>query len=175
MAMIAGSVTVNDDEIHAGDGLALPRYEALKTARASWLPKPDDLDEPIETLKAKVTAAKEELAAASTDEAKRKAEGKVAALQSGVDSMVQMRATLVANRLGTLRGIAAEATATASADILYIQANAELVTDNLKAQVSTSTVLGRTPDPNDPNVEIQPPAAPVDLPTAAVGGAVRIQ
>jgi hypothetical protein len=39
MAMIGGSVTVNDDETESGTGLALALYLALKTAHAADLPQ----------------------------------------------------------------------------------------------------------------------------------------
>lgn len=56
----------------------------------------------------------------------------------------------------TQRGIATWANAIAAAIVGYVQANAV-------ARVVTE-VLGRTPNPNNPNTNIQPPAAPVDVP-----------
>jgi hypothetical protein len=46
MAMIGGSVTVNDDETESGTGLALALYLALKTAHAADLPSLAVVDAP---------------------------------------------------------------------------------------------------------------------------------
>lgn len=126
--MIAGSVTVASDETHTGTGLALARYEADKASMvaAGMLPSLP-------------------LLAATT------------APYSTARPVEQTDIDLTkAGRLAVLREAARRATASAAADVAYLQANAS-------ARVTTE-VLGRTPDPNDPGADIQPPAAPVDIP-----------
>lgn len=87
----------------------------------------------------------------------------------------QLRASKAQASLAMKQGWAKQANELGPPIVAYLQANAELVTTNLRARVTTSTSVGRTPDPNDPNTSIQPPAADVDLAAVAVGGAVRIQ
>lgn len=61
-----------------------------------------------------------------------------------------------AGRVRALQEAARRANAYASATVTYFTANA-------KARV-TSQSLGRTPNPNNPDVAIQPPLSTVDLP-----------
>lgn len=142
MAMEGGQVAVTDDETVSGGGLARAIYNKKATSGAA-------------TLAAISDAYASSLATEGLSQQER-------------ESLVAQRDS---SRLSLLRSWAAEANDLGAAIVDYLKDNATVSLATVKATVGTSTSVGRTPNPNNGDVPIEPPSAAVDLPVTGAGGA----
>lgn len=145
MAMDGGQVSISNSEVVSGEGLARAIYNLKALAGASQL-----------------TAISDAYASSLQTE--------------GISQ--QERTTLEAqrdsSRLALLRSWADEANVLGPAIVDYLKANATVSIASVKATVSTSTSVGRTPNPNNGDVPIEPPTIAVDLPVTGTGGATTL-
>lgn len=148
--MQGGNVTIDDDEIINGSGLARAIFDRISARHADQL--------------AKIDAAYDSSIAAAADLSPEARNAVVASLNDNKK----------AARLNLLRYWADTANDIGPPIVAYIQAEASVSLVNVKATVSTSTSTGRTPNPNNPDTAIQGPASAVELPVTGDGGATAL-
>ncbi len=147
--MLGGTVTVNEDETHAGSGLALALYLGRKPTLADALASLDP--EPmLAPLRPDIDKA---------DNAEKKA---------------KMLVGLKDARLAVLRGLADDCNAFGPAIVGYIQAHAEVSLAGVTAAIETSVSVGRLPAPVVPLAPIEGPEELVALPVTGESGATAL-
>lgn len=161
MSMTPGSVTVNDNESHTGDGLALALYLATKAAHKHELANPAAFDEPPWTNPPPLPETASE-------------EVKNSILSAKAKSLVKMKEDAVKMRLDTLRRWALDATVIGATVVTYLQAHAVVSLADVKATVDTVASVGRLPATSNPGDPIDGPAAPVDLPVTGAAAATTL-
>ena len=155
MAMQGGFVAVDDNEQVSGGGLARAIFDRQRVTHGDQLAQ---VDAAYDGLIQRVQAG--ELGATS-DESK-----------ALLTERFQQEKT--AARLNLLRQWASTANDLGPPIVAYIQAEARVSLDAVKATVSPTTSTGRTPNPNTPDTAIQGPAAAVSLPVTGAGGATSL-
>jgi hypothetical protein len=145
MAMEGGTVHVRDDATITGSGLARHIVESIKPGVA-----------------AEIEAKYQAVFATPTFQA--------------LDPSVQdtVRAEKTTALLSSLRWWASIANGLAPALVTYLQQHAAVSIAGVVATVDTTTSLGRTPTPNDPDEPIVPPSEAVELPVTGALGATTL-
>lgn len=147
-----GYVSIGPNDLPTGDGLAWALFQAIKKARQSEYNSLADFFQ-------------------KTD---KKGQELVNAGRWAQEKLDEQRELHKAQLRAILDGWAREANTYGPTIVAYFQEHARVPLTNVVATVSTSTSIGRTPTPNDPNTAIQGPSAAVELPITGASGAVEL-